>query len=216
MTLLIQHDSAAHALLIGGVVVAAASEVAATYLGQARDGQRRLGGSVVEALFLRKRTGGSAADRWTKQVLVATIMVGLVAAYLLASREPGVRAYANDWATLSLGLVLVAGGVAIRSWAVWTLGRFFRREVTVEGGQHVVRSGPYRFVRHPAYAGNLLMYAGLGLAIGSWLSAALLLAFAVAAHIPRIRVEEAELERELGDDYRDYEHETARLVPGVW
>ena len=62
----------------------------------------------------------------------------------------------------------------------------------------------------------ILMYAGFGLAIGSWLSAAILLAFAVAAHIPRISDEEAELERKLGGDYRDYERETARLVPGIW
>ena len=216
MSLLIQHDSAAHALFIGGVVVAAGSEVAATYLGQARDGQGHLGSSVVEALFLRKRTGASAADRWTKQVLVGTILAGLLAASLLAARAPGVRVYANDWTTLVLGLGLLLAGVAVRSWAVWTLGRFFRREVTVEPGQHVVRSGPYRFVRHPAYAGSLLMYAGFGLAIGSWLSAALLLALATAAHIPRIRVEEAELERGLGDDYRDYERGRARLVPGIW
>jgi protein-S-isoprenylcysteine O-methyltransferase Ste14 len=216
MSLLVQHDTTAHALLIGGVVVAAGSEVVATYLGQARDGQRRFGGSMSEALLMRKRSGGSAADRWTKQVLVGTILAGLLVASLLASREPGVRAYANNWTTLVLGLGLVAAGVAIRSWAVWTLGRFFRREVTIEAGQRVVSSGPYRFVRHPAYAGNILMYAGFGLAIGSWLSAGLLLAFAIAAHIPRIRVEEAELEREFGDDYRDYERKTSRLVPGIW
>lgn len=216
MSLLIEHNPAAHALFIGTVVVAAGAEVAATYLGQARDGERRLGGSVAEALLLRKRSGGSAADRWTKQVLVATVMAGLIAAYLLASRDRGIRAYADGWTTLALGIALVVAGVALRSWAVWTLGRFFRREVTVEAGQHVVRSGPYRFVRHPAYAGNLLMYAGFGLAIGSWVSAALVLAVATAAHIPRIRVEEAELERELGSDYRDYERTTARLVPGVW
>ena len=110
MSLLVQQDTTAHALLLGGVVVAAGSEVVATYLGQARDGQRRLSGSVSEALLLRKRSGGSAADRWTKQVLVGTILAGLLVASLLASREPGVRAYANNWTTLVLGLALVASG----------------------------------------------------------------------------------------------------------
>jgi protein-S-isoprenylcysteine O-methyltransferase Ste14 len=182
-------------------------------------GRRETDSAVWEAvlsLFLRKRAGASPADRWTKQVLVGTIIAGLLVAYQLASHDPSLRAYADDWTTFLLGLALVVAGVAIRSWAVWTLGRFFRREVTVEAGQPVVSSGPYRFVRHPAYAGNILMYAGFGLAIGSWVSAAVLLAFAVIAHIPRIRVEEAELERKLGDDYREYEQERARLVPGVW
>jgi hypothetical protein len=58
--------------------------------------------------------------------------------------------------------------------------------------------------------------AGFGLAIGSWVSAALILAVASAAHLPRIRIEEAELEQVLGDDYRDYERTTPRLVPGFW
>jgi protein-S-isoprenylcysteine O-methyltransferase Ste14 len=60
------------------------------------------------------------------------------------------------------------------------------------------------------------MYAGFGLAIGSWLSAALILAVVIVPHLPRIRIEEAELESALGNEYRDYERATARLVPGIW
>ena len=60
-----------------------------------------------------------------------------------------------------------------------------------------MRRGPYRFVRHPACAGNLLVALGLGLALANWLS--------IAA-----------LEGALGEPYRAYEAETARLVPGVW
>jgi protein-S-isoprenylcysteine O-methyltransferase Ste14 len=53
MPLLIQHDRAAHDVLVGLAVAAVACEVAATYFGQARSGERRLVGSVAEALFLR-------------------------------------------------------------------------------------------------------------------------------------------------------------------
>jgi len=216
MTLLIQHDRAAHDVLAGVAVVAVASELAATYFGQARGGERRFVGSVVEAMFLRKRGGAAAADRWTKQILVGSVLVGFVAAYAVAAREPALRAYANNWNTLVAGAVLALLGVALRSWAVWTLGRFFRREVTVEAGQRVVSSGPDRWVRHPAYTGNLLTFAGFGLALGSWVGAAILLAASIAGHLPRIQVEEAELERSFGDEYRDYECTRARLIPGVW
>ena len=71
-------------------------------------------------------------------------------------------------------------------------------------------------MRHPAYAGNLISYFGLGLAIGSWVGALVLLVIAFVGHVPRIRVEESELTRALGDAYRDYAAATARLVPGVW
>ena len=214
--LLIQHDHAAHDLLVGIAVAAVAAELGSTYFGQARSGQRRLFGSVAEALFLRKRRDVTASDRWTKQILVALVLAGFFAAYLVAAHEPTLRWYANNWNTLFVGAAIALVGVALRSWAVWTLGRFFRREVTVEAGQRVVRTGPYQWLRHPAYTGNLLTFAGIGLALGSWVSAVLLLAVSIGAHVPRIYVEETELERSFGDEYRDYERTTARLIPGIW
>lgn len=86
----------------------------------------------------------------------------------------------------------------------------------IEQGQQLVRDGPYRRLRHPAYTGNLLTVLGFGLAFGSWLGALVGLAIALAAHLPRIRVEEHALERAFGASYAAYESETARLVPGLW
>lgn len=101
-------------------------------------------------------------------------------------------------------------------WAIAVLGRFFRRDVVVQEGQRVVTAGPYRLIRHPAYTGNLVVAAGLGLALVNGLSLALLVVVPFLGHLPRIRVEEAELERGLGAAYVRYEAVTRRLVPGVW
>jgi hypothetical protein len=99
---------------------------------------------------------------------------------------------------------------------VAALSRYFRRDIQVAQDQLVVRAGPYAAVRHPAYAGNLLMLAGLGVALANWASLAALVVIPVAGHLPRIRVEDALLIDRLGDPYRDYAATTARLVPGVW
>jgi protein-S-isoprenylcysteine O-methyltransferase Ste14 len=80
----------------------------------------------------------------------------------------------------------------------------------------VITIGPYRWVRHPAYAGNLLTYAGLGLILGSWLSAAVVFAAAFIGLLPRIKLEERTLERAFGPDYLEYERATARLIPHLW
>ena len=48
-------------------------------------------------------------------------------------------------------------GIGLRGWAIGTLGRFFRRDIQVADDQVVVRAGPYAAIRHPSYAGNLLM-----------------------------------------------------------
>ena len=84
-----------------------------------------------------------------------------------------------------------------------------------ERGHRVVSTGPYAYVRHPMYAGGLLMFVGMPLQLGSWLGLA-----AVALLVPllafRMVMEERTLAEEL-DGYRDYaKHVPSRLVPGIW
>jgi protein-S-isoprenylcysteine O-methyltransferase Ste14 len=112
--------------------------------------------------------------------------------------------------------VVVWLGLGVRVWAIAALGRAFRTTVEVESDQAVVTTGPYRWVRHPSYTGLLLIVAGVGLAAGNWLSLAVCLVVPVPAIVRRIRVEELELERVLGDAYRSYASGRARLVPRVW
>ena len=84
-----------------------------------------------------------------------------------------------------------------------------------ERGHRVVSTGPYAHVRHPMYAGGLLMFVGMPLQLGSWLGLA-----AVALLLPllafRIVMEERTLAAELAG-YRDYaERVRWRLLPGIW
>jgi len=186
-------------------VAGVAAELVATYRGR---------GSVRESFAPWRRPATS--DRGTKEVLILAVVAGVVAAAVIARDETALRAGANTWATLLLGACIIWLGFGLRVWAVLTLGRFFRREVTIEVGQTVVERGPYRWVRHPAYAGDLLIAFGLGLALGSWVGAAVALAVTFAGHVPRIRVEEAALQEALGESYERYARRTPRLLPGLW
>ncbi|MGZ4202974.1 MAG: methyltransferase family protein [Thermoleophilaceae bacterium] len=214
---LLLHDPTASMILGAAAVAIVAGEVGATYVGQARDGQRRPLGSLAESLLLTRRRGGSAAyDRGTKWIVALVARIGIFAALAIAVLVPGLRAYANDWWTFGLGIALVLAGVGLRAWAIVTLGRYFRREVTIEPGQRIVRRGPYRVLRHPSYTGLLVTFAGLGLAFGSWVGAAVALLVGFAGILPRIRVEERALAEAFGADYDDYARSTARIVPHLW
>jgi protein-S-isoprenylcysteine O-methyltransferase Ste14 len=107
-------------------------------------------------------------------------------------------------------------GLALRVWAIAALGRRFRTTVQVDPGQEVVSRGPYRWVRHPSYTGLLLIVAGFGAALGNWLSLAACVVLPLPAIVRRIKVEEAELDRVLGQAYRAYQSNRARLIPGLW
>jgi protein-S-isoprenylcysteine O-methyltransferase Ste14 len=220
MSLLISDDTVARWLLYGTVLGSILAETAATHLGQARSEQRRtrlrgLGESFV-ATTLGRSSGGESADRGTKRLLIWSTALGLTACLLIAINVPALRFGANTWTTLITGIAVAWLGVLLRIWAVWSLGRFFQREVMIQQDHLVWQDGPYRWLRHPAYAGSLISYFGYGLAIGSWVGALVFVATVAAAYVPRIRVEEAELTRALGESYRDYARATARLVPGVW
>jgi len=218
--LLISDDTTARWLLYGTAVAAVVAEIVATYLGQARAeaGRSRLRvlGTSVLATMAGQSRGGESADRGTKRLLVWSAVIGLTLCIVIAINVRSLRFGANTWTTLVLGIAIAWLGVLLRVWAVWSLGRFFQRDVMIQTDHVVWRGGPYRLLRHPAYAGTLISYLGFGLAIGSWVGALVWVAIVAAGYVPRIRVEEAELTRALGDSYRDYARTTARLVPGLW
>ena len=77
-----------------------------------------------------------------------------------------------------------------------------RHAWVVDADQTVVTRGPYRWVHHPSYTGLVLIALGFGLGVGDWLSLAICAVIPVVGLLPRIVVEEAELVRVLGDQYR--------------
>jgi protein-S-isoprenylcysteine O-methyltransferase Ste14 len=198
--LLVDAHHGARVLLYATFGVGVVAEVVATVYRRGVDGLRPRGANL---------------DRGTKRVLALFWFTGFLAALLIA-RVPALRVGANTWLTFGIGIAVLWSGIALRVSAVWSLGRYFRREVTIEEGQTVYTGGPYRWVRHPAYLGDVLISAGFGLALGSWIGAAAALVLTLVGHLPRIRVEEEELRRAFGDSYEAFARGRARLVPGLW
>jgi protein-S-isoprenylcysteine O-methyltransferase Ste14 len=164
------------------------------------------------SLRIREATRGKGRrthDRGTRVLVAISIGVAIAVAAAASSRTPSAA-----WPVA--GVVVMWLGLATRIWAVATLGASFRTTVEVDPGQAVVSTGPYRWVRHPSYTGLLLIVAGFGLAQGNWLSLAVCLVLPLPALVRRIHVEEAELNRVLGEAYRSYQATTTRLIPGVW
>jgi protein-S-isoprenylcysteine O-methyltransferase Ste14 len=162
-----------------------------------------------------RNRGGSNADRGS----IVAVVVGVVAGVVVAVRSAaGVTAATipGRWVPFVIGLVMMWAGIALRQWAVWTLGRFFTVVVRVADDQSVVDRGPYRWVRHPSYTGLLLTLVGLGAALGNWLSVLALAVLPSIGLVIRIRVEERALVAALGEPYQEYAGRHRRLLPGIW
>jgi protein-S-isoprenylcysteine O-methyltransferase Ste14 len=153
---------------------------------------------------------------WGSEVVFRFIIgIGALGASALAKVKPSptIRPTAvAEW----IGLVLFWSGISLRLWSFHALGRYFTFTVQTSSDQPVIVDGPYRLIRHPSYAGLLLIITAVGLFIGNWWSLMCLTGTIAGGLVFRIRVEERALTRTLGDGYRNYAATHKRLVPFIW
>lgn len=115
----------------------------------------------------------------------------------------------------AVGLAVGLAGAVLLVWASLLLGRFLVHEAAVWEDHALVRSGPYRFVRHPVYTGYLALLLGSSVAS---LNVCLLLLWPVSLLGIRIQAasEEQLLGARFGQDYERYAGRTGRLLPRFW
>ena len=112
----------------------------------------------------------------------------------------------------NVGVVILGLGFTIC--ARIALGGNWSATVTVKHGHEIVRSGPYRWLRHPIYTGLLLAFVGCAVALGEW-RGIVAVAIVWAALWRKLRLEERWLTEEFGARYSDYRRETWALIPFV-
>jgi protein-S-isoprenylcysteine O-methyltransferase Ste14 len=175
-------------------------------------------GASEWSIRLRSRMnhGGTKHDRGSFFVIIATSLVGVGSAFVLAQDVQSAGIGVGRWPIFAAGLVIVLLGIALRQWSVLTLGTFFTVQVQVRSDQTVVDTGPYRWVRHPSYTAIVMSFVGIGVALENWLSLVVLIVVPSVGLVIRIRVEEKALLEALGEPYREFSATRARLIPKVW
>src|SRR3954468_20971331 len=154
-------------------------------------------------------------DSGTLRVLMAgpgvALMLAFPLAFVKASRFPE-RA---QIALFAIGVTMILLGSLLRRYCWRTLGEYFTGDVQARAGQPVIRSGPYRLVRHPSYTAGMMMFIGIGVALGSWLSFLLLAIASIASYGYRVSVEERALLGTIGEPYAAFMKERKRFIPFV-
>ncbi|HEY2253410.1 MAG TPA: isoprenylcysteine carboxylmethyltransferase family protein [Planctomycetaceae bacterium] len=112
-----------------------------------------------------------------------------------------------------LGSCLFAAGFVIRRWVLRSLGTMWAIDVDIKPDHRLIKTGPYRFCRHPNYLAMLLEMIGFCLIPSAFYSLTVFLPLYVIALAARIRIEEAALVNRLGDEYRTYRQNTFALLP---
>ena len=113
-----------------------------------------------------------------------------------------------------LGDLLTAGGLLFSIWARAHLGKYWSGKITLKVGHKLIRTGPYRLVRHPIYTG--LIAGALGGALAAETGDALLgLAMFIASCFLKVRWEEELLTTEFGEEYTTFKREVPMIVPSL-
>jgi protein-S-isoprenylcysteine O-methyltransferase Ste14 len=168
---------------------------------------------VPELILIRKsrRATPSAQDAGTLRLIMVGQRLGVVAAFA-ASSLPW---FVLPWQRLFfiLGTCGVLAASILRRICFHTLGRHFTGAVVVSADQPVVDRGPYRWVRHPSYTAGFLLFLGIGMALGSWLSVIIFFTASTLVYARRVKVEEQALLETIGEPYRLYMKRTKRFIP---
>jgi protein-S-isoprenylcysteine O-methyltransferase Ste14 len=182
------------------------------------------GGSLAITLYLmdrdpqllqRRMSGGPAAEKEpTQKIIMSFTSLGFIGLLIvpaldhrfLWSRMPSYMALAGD------GLVAV-GFTAI--FFVLKENTFSSSTIELAPDQKVISTGPYAVVRHPMYAGAIVMLLGIPIALGSWWGVLVFVSM-MPALIWRLVNEEKFLARNL-HGYTEYQQKVRRrLIPLVW
>jgi protein-S-isoprenylcysteine O-methyltransferase Ste14 len=112
------------------------------------------------------------------------------------------------------GIAATAAGVFFAIWARWHLGENWSGTVTLKADHELIRTGPYRFIRHPIYTGMLVAMAGTALAVGE-MRGVLAFLITLAAFYQKARREERFLSQEFGERFEAHSKQTGMFLPKI-
>ncbi len=164
-----------------------------------------------------KRKKSKQRETWSQRFCYLLPLV--VAFYLLARPEAHygwlrARVVPASPAVEWIGVLLTAAGVTVALWARWHLGANWSGVVTLKEGHELIRTGPYRTIRHPIYTGILLALLGTAVAIGE-MRGLLAVAIAWLSFYWKARREESFLTQEFGEKFEAHAKQTGMFLPRI-
>jgi protein-S-isoprenylcysteine O-methyltransferase Ste14 len=117
------------------------------------------------------------------------------------------------WHWLLLGVICSIFSFWLRRQAIAALGKFWSLHVEIRENHEFVQSGPFRWVRHPAYFSMILELVGLTVILNAFYTLLIVPFIFIPVLLMRLRIEEAALIEKFGEAYKEYRKRTPALFP---
>ncbi|MGA3012915.1 MAG: isoprenylcysteine carboxylmethyltransferase family protein [Bacteroidales bacterium] len=115
-----------------------------------------------------------------------------------------------------LGNMIMVTGLIIRVFATKTLKEYYTRTLKIQSNQKIIKTGLYKFVRHPGYLGGIMMWAGAGISSDNYLIMIGIMMISLAIYHYRMNNEEKMLLEAFGEEYQNYKERTWRIIPLIY
>lgn len=175
---------------------------------------------LISVFFVQKKTnGGDNRKKETPRhkidlILIQILSLAVVFIAPYSDRRATFILTSGD-ITRYIGLALMTAGFFLMHLAEKYLDKQFSVEVTLQENHQLITTGPYRYLRHPRYAGILLFFLGISLSFNSIPSLIVVLLLSTVL-VWRVFAEEALLRREFGRQWDEYKSKTWRLIPFIF
>lgn len=174
-----------------------------------------LGSEIALTRMKHSQPVDAQFDEFSIRTLWITILVSVNLGVLIGLERIGHFELGSRILPIA-GITLIICGLIVRWFAILSLRHQFTVDVSIRKDHRIIKEGIYRFVRHPAYAGSLLSFFGLGFCFSNYLSILIISVPICVAFLHRIRIEEEALIQAFGSEYLDYRASTKRLIPGIY
>lgn len=172
---------------------------------------------IITGLVQRQKSQSDvvkAGDRGSFWVLCFLILIGFFLSFNIATSGIG-KLY--QWNTFfAIGATLSIGGLIIRIKSILTLREYFTYTVTKIQDHELIEIWLYKYVRHPSYLGQFMIFVGIATALSNWLSIVTMIIPCLIGYMYRIKVEEQFMAEQLGQKYLDYSKRTKKLIPMIY
>ncbi len=168
---------------------------------------------ILVEVYMHNQSSATAVrqEASTEIALGIATLAALFWSFQMAFNHP-FTGLSPTWLYCLLGLAFLTLGVTLRFLAVKTLGRYFMPTLAIDSDHYIITAGPYRYIRHPGYAGAILAFTGLALSLTS--TYALLCPLVILPGvILRVVREEQMLTSKFGPEYDEYRRTTGALFP---
>jgi protein-S-isoprenylcysteine O-methyltransferase Ste14 len=168
-----------------------------------------------QALLARRMSGGPFAEgKPAQKIVMALASIGFIALLIIPALD-----HRQRWSNPPAAVAIVGDIIVVFGFFVATLifreNTFAAATIQIAEEQRVVSTGPYAIVRHPMYAGGLVLLAGIPLALGSYWGLVVMAAL-IPVLIWRLLDEETFLSENL-IGYNEYRSKVRwRLIPGIF